>query len=394
MILCDTHIHLGAGRQGLPIKVSASRNLTLETIPRALRRHGADLGAVVDLGTARGLDDLETALAAGTLAETADGGFADGAGTVIVGALEAEFRLMDSGPFHLLAYAPGLDGVRQIARVYRESVKNPSLSTQRMYLAPEDFRRSVEGAGGIVVVAHAFTPHRGLFGVGLTLADAFSDRKGLGLELGLSADVEIARHVGAIAGLGLMGGSDAHGPDTVGRELNALGGATCGFSTLRRLAAGEAETIYGMNPAFGKYHRTFCLVCDAVVGGEPPQFGCPADPAHRVVTGVLDRALSMAPPTEPRRYPAYVYQLPLGLLPGFGPAARARLVEAFGSIHRGLHDATVDELVAAVGSERTSAVLAMRRGEPPGAVGGGGRWGKSERVHETTAQGKSRSALG
>ena len=376
MTLADTHIHLGASRRGEPVKVSASRNLTLTAIPGLLRRYGADVGAVVDLATTRGLGDLEAALAAGELREMADGTFAAANGTEVLGALETEFRLSGSGPFHLLAYVAGLGGLRELARLYREAVKNASLSTQRVHLEPDAFRQAVEGLGGLVVVAHAFTPHRGLFGVGLDLGDAFRDVRGLGLELGLSADVEIVRHVGAIDSLGLMGGSDAHGPDTIGRELNRLQGEDRGFAVMRRLVAGEAEVIYGMNPAFGKYHRTYCLACDRVVEGDPPQLRCPRDVAHRVVTGVLDRAMAMTPPREPRRYPRYIYQLPLGLLPGFGPAATSKLVAAFGGIHQGLHEAGAEALALAVGAERAAAILAMRRGEPPAAVGGGGRWGK------------------
>ncbi len=377
MILCDTHIHLGASRRGQPIKVSASRNLTLDEVPRSLRRYGADLGAVVDLGTTRGLQDLEAALARGELHEAPDGAFAAADGVRILGALEAEFRLPGTGPFHLLAYAPGLEGVRELERIYKDAAKNPGLSTQRLHVAPKAFRKSVESMGGVVAIAHAFTPYRGLFGVGLTIADALGDLSGLGLELGLSADVAIARQVGAIEDVGLMGGSDAHGPATIGRELNAVPGDERGFSVLRRLAAGAAETIYGMNPAFGKYHRTFCLGCDEVVSGEPPQLECPRDPSHRVVPGVLDRAMAMAPPAAARSYPSYVYQLPLGLLAGFGPAAQRRLQESCGSLHKALHEATADELRAAVGQERARAILAMRRGEPPKAVGGGGRWGRA-----------------
>ncbi len=376
MILADTHIHLGASRLGEPVKVSASRNLTLTAIPGLLHRYGADVGAVVDLATSRGLGDLEAALAAGELREAEDGAFAAADGTEVLGALEAEFRLPGKGPFHLLAYVAGLGGVRELARLYREAVKNASLSTQRVHLEPDAFRQAVERLGGLVVVAHAFTPHRGLFGVGLGLDDIFRDVRGVGLELGLSADVEIVRHVGAIDDLGLMGGSDAHGPETIGRELNRLQGDDRGFAVMRRLVAGEAEVIYGMNPAFGKYHRTYCLACDRVVEGAPPQLRCPRDPAHRVVTGVLDRAMAMTPPGKPRRYPRYVYQLPLGLLPGFGPAATRKLVEAFGGIHQGLHEPGAAELALAVGADRAAAILAMRRGEPPAAVGGGGRWGK------------------
>ncbi len=377
MILADTHIHLGLSRRGEPVKVSASRNLTLAAVPGILQAYGADLGAVVDLGTSRGLRDLEEGLAKGELREAEDGAFVAPVGSRILGALEAEFRLGESGPFHLLAYAPGLDGLREVERLYRASVRNSGLSTQRMHLAPEEFRRGVEAAGGVLVVAHAFTPHRGLFGVGLTLDDAFERPQGIGIELGLSADVAIVRHVGAVGDLGLMGGSDAHGPDTVGRELNAVPGSDAGFSVMRRLVAGEAATIFGMNPAFGKYHRTFCPVCGAVVTGDPPQFSCPRDGTHRVVAGVLDRAMAMAPPKVSRNYPDYVYQLPLSLLPGVGPAARRRLTTAFAGVHQALHEASAAELDAILGPDLARTILAMRAGEPPQTVGGGGHWGKA-----------------
>ena len=376
MILADPHIHLGAAQGGRPVKVSASRHLDLERVLLELRRYGLQLGAVVDLATTRGLWDLERLLAEGALRETADGAFVDALGTRVVGGLEAEFRVGDAGPFHLLGYAPGLDGVREIARVYREGVRAPELSTQRMHLSPQAFFEAVAAAGGVLVVAHAFTPHRGLLGVGLRPRDVLRDPSGVGVELGLSADVEIASHVGEIAGLGFLGGSDAHGPDTIGRELDELTGDVAGFSTIVRLAHGEARTIYGMQPAFGKYHRTYCLACEGVVQADAPCLSCPRDPRHRVVVGVLDRAVSLGAPEAQARYPAYRYQLPTGLLPGLGPAARARIVEAFGSVHAALHEASAEDLGAVVGPRAAQAVLDMRRGAAPSAQGGGGRWGR------------------
>ncbi len=377
--LVDSHVHLGATEDGAPIKIGAGRTLTLSRILGRLPLRGVDVCAVVDLGTTRGLGELERALATGLLAEAEDGGLRGAEGAVLVPALEAEFRLPGAGPFHLLAYAPGLDGARELHRIYREGVKNPNLSTQRVHMAPQEFLRAVESAGGALAVAHAFTPHRGLFGVGLTLEDALPERSLLGLELGLSADVEIARQVGAVGDCGLLGGSDAHGPDTIGREMNELQGERPGFSLLVRLCGGKAETIFGMHPAFGKYHRTYCLACARTVEAPAPVLSCPADPHHRVVPGVLDRALSMAPPERQRGYPAYRYQLPLGLLPGFGPAARRAIATRLGSEHEALHAASEDELRASLGDARAEAILSMRRGAMPSRPGGGGHWGRYAR---------------
>lgn len=377
--ICDSHIHLGRSLQGEPVKIGAGSRLTLQRVMPALREYGAGIGCVVDLATRRGLRDLEELLRRGALAEQADGSFGAPQGVRIVGALEAEFRLPPAGPFHLLAYVPGLDALRALADLYAQCVRNPDLSTQRVALSPEEFRGAVEGMGGVTAVAHAFTPHRGLIGVGLTPADAFRDTRGVGMELGLSADVRIARRVGAIGGLGLIGGSDAHGPQTVGREVNEMEADSTGFALVSEMVRRGADRIYGMNPAFGKYHRSYCPRCGTVLAGEAPQLQCPRDSRHRIVVGVLDRAHALGEPSADRPYPQYRYQLPLPLLPGFGPKARARLVARFGTLHSALHEAPVAQIADAIGEARARVIAEMRRGALPAAPGGGGLWGRAPR---------------
>lgn len=375
-MLVDSHIHLGRSLRGEPVKIGAGARLNLRTIPHDLRRYGAEVGCVVDLATGRGLQDLDALLLEGLLQEDEDGSFRGPEGTRIVGALEAEFRVGERGPFHLLAYAGGLSMLRELGRLYREGVRNPDLSTQRVHLSPADFYDAVTSIGGVLAIAHAFTPHRGLIGVGLSPEDVFPNMDGMGLEIGLSADVEITRSVGAIGELGLIGGSDAHGPDTIGREVNEVSSAHSGYRLVQDMVSGGADRICGMHPAFGKYHRSYCTTCGTVIEGEAPQFRCPRDQRHRVVVGVLDRARSLPAPVSQRRYPDYSYQLPLSILPGFGPAARRLLVERFGSVHAALHLAGIDELAAALGEGRAGVIRDMRRGTLPTAPGGGGRWGR------------------
>lgn len=377
--ICDSHIHLGRSLRGEPIKIGAGSHLTLDRIAQALEDYGAGHGCVVDLATGRGLQDLQELLRRRVLREEADGSFRGAGGVGIVGALEAEFRLPPAGPFHLLAYVPGLDALRALHLLYRDCARNPDLSTQRLALSPEDFRQAVAGMGGVTVVAHAFTPHRGLIGVGLTPADAFRDTGDMGLELGLSADVDIARRVGAIGGLGLIGGSDAHGPQTIGREVNEIAAGRTGFALVAELVRQGADRIDGMNPAFGKYHRSYCPRCAEVLAGDPPQLSCPRDPRHRIVVGVLDRAHALPAPAGGRRYPQYRYQLPLPLLPGFGAAAREQLLRRFGTLHAALHDAPIAQIAQVVGEARAHAVAGMRAGALPAAPGGGGRWGRAQR---------------
>jgi len=53
----------------------------------------------------------------------------------------------------------------------------------------------------------------------------------------------------------------------------------------------KIKANFGLDPKLGKYHRTYCLVCDSVIKEDPPVLKCPVSDKHRVVVGVKDRLM-------------------------------------------------------------------------------------------------------
>jgi PHP family Zn ribbon phosphoesterase len=112
---------------------------------------------------------------------------------------------------------------------------------------------------------------------------------------------------------------------------------------------------------------------------------CPSCGSKKIVTGVMDRILSIADRKTaklPPHRPPYHYQIPLEFIPGLGPAKLRRLLETFGTEMTILHEASYEELDTIVGSELAGYICGARRGELAVSVGGGGVYGKVQRMEQ------------
>lgn len=388
----DLHVHLGRAA-GRPVKISASPALDLAgVLATAKAAVGLDGVGVVDACTVGGLADLRAAVAAGALRPVAGGGLVAADGLVILPAAEVELD-MAGHRVHFVALLPDLDAASSLGQRLARHVRNPWLSSQMAHdLDPAGLLAMAATVGGVVWPAHAFTPHRGLYGCAVRSAAA-PPPLGLGprvfegfiaVELGLSADTAMADRLGELAELSFVSNSDAHGLATLGREVNRMrlrgpldftGVVRC----LRREAGFEMVANYGMEPAMGKYHRTGCLRCGRTADGPPPQASCADCPGSRVVTGVLDRLAAIADraePQHPAHRPPYHRQVPLSSLPGVGPRTLGRLRSALGPDLAVLHRAEADAIAAVAGGTVARWILAARQGRLRLQAGGGGTYGK------------------
>ncbi len=391
-VFVDLHVHLGRAA-GRPVKISASAALDLAGIlATAKKAVGLDGVAIVDACTTGGLADLRAAVHAGVLRPLAGGGLRAADGLVVWPAAEVELDI-SRHRVHFVALLADLDGAASLADRLAGHVRNRWLSSQLAHgLDPAGLLAAVAGAGGVVWPAHAFTPHRGLYGCALRRAGA-PPPLGLGaavfdhfaaLELGLSADTAMADRVDELAPLTFLSNSDAHGLATLGREVNRLRlPGPLDFAGLVRCLRREAGYVvvanYGLEPALGKYHRTACLRCGRTVEGPPPQLACSHCPHSRVVPGVLDRLVSIADRLEPRHpphRPPYRPQVPLASLPGVGPRTLSRLRASLGPDLSILHRVDGDAIAAVAGAAVAGWVLAAREGRLHLRPGGGGSYGR------------------
>lgn len=373
----DLHVHLGEGPDGRPVKIGASRRLSLDALGPAARIRGVDVLGLVDAQVASVRAALRQRVDDGRLVPLPGGNLRDRhTGVVLV--LGAEVEISDAtGRYHLLLYVPDLDALDALGRMLERSQTSPHLSTQVTRVAAAELSARVHALGGMVVIAHAFTPHRGLVGVGGSPA-ALAPERPDAVEMGLSADDAMSHWIDSLDGMARLASSDAHGPATIGREVTRLRLPDPGFASLAAAVSGEAVLGFtGLMPALGKYHRTACRQCGHRVRSGPATLACPRCGSDRVVAGVWDLLACRGEVgrTAARTVP-YGYSVISAFVRGLGPAAERRLLERFGDLYTAYQESDADALESVVGPRIARDVVALRTGTARIEAGGGGVYGR------------------
>lgn len=384
----DLHVHIGRTMTGFPVKVTAARS---QTIPGVLREaavnKGLDILGIVDAACPRLCAELEEMTARGVTRELAGGGLRYHDHLTLIPGAEMETTEENGKCAHWLAYFPTLAELRSFSDFLAEQVTNPELSTQRCYLPARVILEEVVARSGIFMPAHAFTPHKGVYGqctdrIKELLGDNNFDQV-FALELGLSADTVLADHLTELAPLTYLSNSDAHSLKNLGREYNVLLLAEPSFEELLMALQGlEKRRVlanYGLDPRLGKYHRTFCLSCGEIASVDSPATSCPTCGTTKIVKGVLDRIQEISDqdgPCHPPERPPYHYQVPLLFLPGIGPKTVSKLLEHFGTEMNVLHSVSYQDLIEVVGERIGKVIQEARQGKLVLTAGGGGTYGK------------------
>lgn len=381
----DLHIHIGRTEQGAPVKISGSRNLTFANIAKeAAERKGIQLVGIIDCHSPGVQADIADSLEQGQMRELEDGGIAYQGTTLLLGS-ELEIREPGMGPAHLLVFFPYFETMRSFTEWLQPRMKNVQLSSQRVYVPACELQAEVYARGGIVIPAHIFTPHRSIYGsCAPRMADVLDPGLISAVELGLSADSEMAGLISELDYYTILTNSDAHSLGKIGREYNELILQAPTYREFEQALGGRngrrVAGNYGLNPRLGKYHRTYCGNCSYIIDeAEASVERCPYCGSSKLVRGVLDRILSLADrpePSVPACRPPYHYQVPLEFIPGLGPAKLNQLLAAFGTEMNILHKVSRSQLSEVVGEELADKISAARAGTLHLQAGGGGIYGK------------------
>lgn len=388
-VFADLHIHIGRTGRGEPVKISGSRDLTFAGIAKeAAKRKGIGLVGIIDCHAPGVQEDIDRCLEQGEMQELKEGGIAYQGTTILLGC-ELEIREPGMGPAHLLAYFPHLETIRGFTEWLKARMKNVGLSSQRVYAPAVTLQEEVYARGGMIIPAHIFTPHRSIYG---SCAPRMSDVLDLSLisavELGLSADTEMAGLISELDPFPILTNSDAHSLGKIGREYNELRLKEASYhefvKALRREEGRLVAGNYGLNPRLGKYHRTYCSNCNYIIDEvEANVERCPYCGSPKLVRGVLDRIRSIADRSEPNvppYRPPYHYQVPLEFIPGLGPAKLELLLDRFDTEMNILHHVPEEELAEAVGADLAKLIGMARSGRLELSAGGGGIYGKVKRT--------------
>jgi len=375
--LADLHVHLGEAGSG-PVKVTASRNLTLRGVLEAcLSPKGVDVVGIVDMACRGPLLEMEALISGGELQALQGGGFRFRDAVTLIPGAEVE-AIFEGRPAHLLVYVPDLESLEGLQRWYAAHARNPALGVQRVGDGDAFLREA--STLGIIVPAHAFTPFRGYYAAAGCLGDRL--RFIAGLELGLSADTQMVEGIRELQGVAFLSNSDAHSLKTLGREHNLLELEEASFDelvkALRREGGRCVTANFGLDPRLGKYYRSHCHGCGTTFLDPPPVLACPRCGQRALVTGVLDRVTAISGKTQGTAgsKPPYHHLIPPFMVPGVGPRTLERLVGLFGSEMALIHKATRKEIVDALGEPLASGLWSALKGHRRIIPGGGGVYGQ------------------
>jgi PHP family Zn ribbon phosphoesterase len=186
--------------------------------------------------------------------------------------LQTEIEDIES--IHHVVLFPDFDSVKEIQKEltpYSKNILDEWGGRPRVNLSPPALVDMISDSGGIIGPAHAFTPFKAIFRQGKfeTLKGCYQDtiKKVYFLELGLSANTDLADRLESLKNVSFLSNSDAHSQDprSLGREFNRFDIDNPSFEEilLALMRKNERKIILnvGLHPKLGKYYNMFCNKC-------------------------------------------------------------------------------------------------------------------------------------
>ena len=389
-IFADLHVHIGRSESGKPIKITAARSLNFANIAKeCAERKGINVVGIIDCASPYVIEDIEKFLKTGEAYELKDGGIIYKDKVCILLGSEVETsekgRNGKCGSAHNVCFFPHLEDIKGFSNEMSKHIKNITLSTQRSDLSGYDLIDIVEKYSGILIPAHIFTPHKSYYGNCTDrLENIFKEKydKIFAVELGLSSDTFLADTISELENRTFVTNSDAHSLPKIAREYNKMQVEDISFKeVVKALKNEDGRKIlanYGLDPKLGKYHRTYCDDCEKTIETKEPVEICPICGGKNITFGVFDRIELIKDKKEtksPENRPPYIYQIPLGFIPGVGGKTVEKLLNNFETEMNILHKLTQDDIEAVVGEKVAKNIVRAREGKMEVHSGGGGNYG-------------------
>lgn len=390
-VFADLHVHIGRSENGKPIKITAARSLNFANIAKECAdRKGISIVGIIDCASPYVIEDIENFLATGEAYEIADGGIVYKDKVCVILGSEIETSEVNdqgkTGSAHNLCYFPHLKDIKAFSNEMSNHIKNMTLSSQRANISAYELVDIVEKYNGVLIPAHAFTPHKSFYGNCTDrLSKIFKEKfdRIPAIELGLSSDTFLADKISELETKTFITNSDAHSLPKIAREYNKILVEDISFKELMKAIKNEDGrkilANYGLDPKLGKYHRTYCEKCDKPIPGDAPVLHCKECDSSNITMGVFDRIEVIKDKKEtksPKFRPPYIYQIPLTFIPGVGPKVIDKLLSNFETEMNILHKLSKDDIEGVVGSKVANAITNACNGNVNIQAGGGGVYGK------------------
>ncbi|MFW9846360.1 MAG: endonuclease Q family protein [Candidatus Thorarchaeota archaeon] len=339
-------------------------------------------------------------------------------------------EIEDKESIHHLVILPNFDSVDKLRASLRPA--SPNLDHEwggrpRVNLNASELAGHVRDCDGLIGPAHAFTPFKSVFREGRYehLIDCYQEEMSNVhfIELGLSANTEVADYIPELRELAFITSSDAHSPtpDKIGREFTRFEMESPTFDEIKLAILrkkGRRPTLnVGLNPKLGKYYLSFCSSCRRTLvlqpGDSSPEFDdlniyvscsspaelsqllkdiqkrhvkCPAD-GRSLRLGVRDRAMMIGSreSVSPSHRPPYLDMPPLLEMLTEATSLKSKNAKRIRTLYSLLRDSFGPETIILtetplkeirkVNPKLAEMITAYRDGTVTYKPGGGGRYG-------------------
>lgn len=392
-VFADMHVHIGRSQSNKPIKITAAKSLNFANIAKECNeKKGIEIVGIIDCASPYVIEDIEEFLKCGEAYEIEDGGIIYKDKICIILGSEIETsevgRNGKCGSAHNLCYFPHLKDIKAFSQEISKHIKNITLSSQRADISAYELIDIVKKYNGILIPAHCFTPHKSFYGNCTDRLETIFKEKYkdiIAIELGLSSDTFLADTISELETKTFLTNSDAHSLPKIAREYNKISVEDISFKEFVKAIKNEdgrkIVANYGLDPKLGKYHRTYCESCEEVIPGNAPVLKCDKCDSKNITMGVYDRIeliKDKKTTKSPEFRPPYIYQIPLGFIPGLGNKTINKLLDAFGTEMNILHRVSKDDLESVIGLKNATNIISARNGQLNVNAGGGGTYGKIE----------------
>lgn len=252
----DLHIHS-------PYSIAVSQNMNLETLYNTAIKKGLNILSTGDITQPDWRKYLKENL------EFRDGMYFYKDLSFIIGT-----ELEDNESIHHVILLPDFSAAENLQGRLTPFVKNIVgrwAGRPHVNKNPAEIVEIIDEIGGICGPAHAFTPFKSIFRQGRyqNLAEAYggAEKKLAFLELGLSADTNLADRMESLKNVTFLSNSDAHseGAQSLGREFNRMELESPSFDEIKkacfRRKNRRVSLNVGLEPKLGKYFIMFCRKC-------------------------------------------------------------------------------------------------------------------------------------
>ncbi|MFX1259340.1 MAG: endonuclease Q family protein, partial [Promethearchaeota archaeon] len=253
----DLHLHS-------PFSISVSKSLNLDTMLETCKKKGLNLLGSGDVLQPDWLKYLES-----NLTKNKDGSLSYKDVNFIL-----QTEIEDKESIHEIVFFPDFNTVKEVQKKltpYSKNILDAWGGRPRVNLSPPELVDLLVNFGCLVGPAHAFTPFKAIFRQNKfeTLEDCYQDatKKISFLELGLSANTDLADRLKCLKDIPFLSNSDAHsqGPRSLGREFNKFELDNASFEEIQlalESKSGRKITLnVGLHPKLGKYYNMFCNKC-------------------------------------------------------------------------------------------------------------------------------------